>query len=379
MRLRKQAMAHRICALLFLGIFLAASGCFAKGLTRRHAEPPRVGIPLETPLYDFAGVLHIHSSCSGDSEATWEEIVDGGADSGCDFLVVTDHNNSDLQDREGFHRGVLLLVGAELSTQGGHLLALGLEDAPARDRPVPALIGEIAEKGGVTIVAHPCRRRGGWTGGEDGFDGMEIFNLGSAFQKADRVGLVLSLILRYPFDRRGVAARFVKRPDEELALYDRISSTRHIALFGGADAHMPPVVGSLVDLYSHVFPIVRIHVLAPELSASGILDGMKRGRAYVAFDIFADATGFHYHALLPGGKAATMGEKVPFQPGIRLRGTAPEEGAFVLYRNGAPCVRSRGSSFEYSPGEGGVYRLEVSRRCGKTWTPWIYSNPIWLD
>lgn len=351
---------------------LALGGCFAKGLSRTHASPPKVDVPGSPALYDFAGAMHIHSLFSHDSCGTLEEILQGGRDCGCDFLVVTDHDDLGLKSEEGFHGEMLLIVGCELSTPDGHVLALDIDRVPER-LAVERMLKDV----GFSAVAHPCRKKKPWKGGEDGFQGVEVLNLGTAFHDADKGKLSLQVLFTYPFSRRGIAARFVPRPQRELALYDKISLERHIVLLAGVDAHMPPVVGTFVNLYSHLFAIARIHVLAPALDAAEIIGAIERGRTYAAMDILEDATGFVYYADLE--QTVLMGGEAAFRPGIRLVGRAPVEGRFVLYRNGVPVLSRDGREFQYCPKGPGVFRLEVYLKYGNgPWFPWIYSNPIWL-
>jgi hypothetical protein len=47
---------------------------------------------------------------------------------GLGFLAITDHNNLDGKDVEGYHGTTLVMVGVEASTQSGHLLGLGIAD-----------------------------------------------------------------------------------------------------------------------------------------------------------------------------------------------------------------------------------------------------------
>ena len=104
--------------------------------------------------------LHIHTVAS-DGTAAVTEILDHVAGGGTlDVIAITDHERIDAavaaramaQDR-----GLALevIVGEEVTTLGGHLLALYLE-APVRSyRSLRATIAAVHDAGGIAIPAHP--------------------------------------------------------------------------------------------------------------------------------------------------------------------------------------------------------------------------------
>ena len=104
--------------------------------------------------------LHIHTVAS-DGLADVVSIVEGVASTGrLDVIAITDHERIDaaLAGRAiAQDRGLPLdvIVGEEVTTLGGHLLALFIE---RRIRPYRALgrtIADIHEAGGIAIPAHP--------------------------------------------------------------------------------------------------------------------------------------------------------------------------------------------------------------------------------
>ena len=72
--------------------------------------------------------VHVPSTFS-DGHATVEEMLADARAAGAGALLLTDHDSLEArrQGWEGWHDGVLLLVGHEISPRGGHLLAFGLE------------------------------------------------------------------------------------------------------------------------------------------------------------------------------------------------------------------------------------------------------------
>lgn len=104
--------------------------------------------------------LHVHTLAS-DGTAGIVEILDRVEAQGeLDVLAITDHERVDaaLAARAiARQRGgrVEIVVGEEVSTLGGHLLALYIEERVRPLRTMRTTIGEIHEQGGLAIPAHP--------------------------------------------------------------------------------------------------------------------------------------------------------------------------------------------------------------------------------
>src|SRR3954471_19137172 len=104
--------------------------------------------------------LHIHSLASDgvDGIATILDHVERNTT--LDVIAITDHERIDAavaartMARELGHR-VDVIVGEEVSTLGGHLLALFIEDRVRPLRTLRTTIAEIHEQGGLAIPAHP--------------------------------------------------------------------------------------------------------------------------------------------------------------------------------------------------------------------------------
>jgi len=104
--------------------------------------------------------LHIHTLASDgiDSIATILDHVEHATD--LDVIAITDHERIDAalaartMARELGHRAQVV-VGEEVSTLGGHLLALFIEERVRPLRSLRTTIGEIHEQGGLAIPAHP--------------------------------------------------------------------------------------------------------------------------------------------------------------------------------------------------------------------------------
>jgi histidinol phosphatase-like PHP family hydrolase len=80
--------------------------------------------------------LHVHtpkSACFSDSSVTPEQIVDAAIVAGLEAIAITDHNSAEATDkirRVADGKGLVIFPGIELSTVGGHILAIFSPDTP---------------------------------------------------------------------------------------------------------------------------------------------------------------------------------------------------------------------------------------------------------
>jgi hypothetical protein len=105
--------------------------------------------------------LHLHSICS-DGADTVRSIVEHIA-SQTDLCVaaLTDHDRIDgsfaaqqLAPRYGFE----MVVGQEVTTRRGHLLALYIEERVPPGLSIPETVAAVHEQGGIAVLAHPFDR-----------------------------------------------------------------------------------------------------------------------------------------------------------------------------------------------------------------------------
>jgi predicted metal-dependent phosphoesterase TrpH len=104
--------------------------------------------------------LHIHTLASDgiDPITAILDFVEASTD--LDVIAITDHERIDAalaartMARDLGHRAEVV-VGEEVSTLGGHLLALFLTERVRPLRGLRTTIGEIHEQGGIAIPAHP--------------------------------------------------------------------------------------------------------------------------------------------------------------------------------------------------------------------------------
>jgi predicted metal-dependent phosphoesterase TrpH len=104
--------------------------------------------------------LHCHTSASFDSLASPEAVVRAAAKRGLTHLAVTDNDRIDgaLRARDAAPPGLTVIVGEEVKTADGDLIAVFLEHAVAPHRSAGETIADIREQGGLVGIPHPFDR-----------------------------------------------------------------------------------------------------------------------------------------------------------------------------------------------------------------------------
>lgn len=104
--------------------------------------------------------LHCHTSASFDSLASPEAVVRAAAGRGLTHLAITDHDRIEgaLRARDAAPDGLTVIVGEEVRTTDGDLIALFLERAVAPGRPARDTIDEVRAQGGLVGIPHPFDR-----------------------------------------------------------------------------------------------------------------------------------------------------------------------------------------------------------------------------
>lgn len=179
--------------------------------------------------------LHIHTTAS-DGTATPRDVLDWVCDqTDLAVIAICDHN-----EVEGAHEAariaaaddypVEVVVGQEVESLEGHILALWTPDVVTPNRPAAATIDDIHAQGGLAIIAHPFaprwwHRHGLERGTLDVYDGNDF----------DGVEVANSTPLLF-------FANFHARA------YWRVNRQR-LACTGGSDAHILSAIGTSRTLF----------------------------------------------------------------------------------------------------------------------------------
>lgn len=356
----------------------AAAASAALWLPATESSGARAAPATDVRGTEVVGVVHVHTTHS-DGALDIAGVVEEGHAAGLDFLLVTDHNTLAAKPEEGYHGDLLLIVGTEISTDTGHVLAFGF-DPPAYRFPRRALdvLRDIHDLGGAAIVAHPTSPRQGLEWADPtlpGAWGIEILNGDTQWRAAGVPRMLLSGLL-YPFNPQYALTRLMTRP-AAAQMWDELLARRPTAGIVGADAH------TRLPSYEAVFRVARNHVIldAPlsgddARDAATVTDALARGRAFIGIDGIAPTDGFFFTAGREG-RSWTMGHAVPPHPRLALRagGLDHPEAQFHLLKDGE-VIDSAAGGLDVKAGSAGVYRVEVTL---PGWNvPWIMSNPIYV-
>lgn len=159
--------------------------------------------------------LHVHSTYSDDGKQTVEEIIARCKERGIGAVAITDHNIFEAhKDAEALRSGIIIVPAMEITSDDGHILAMGITSPIPRGLGVAETIRLIHDAGGIAVAPHPYRA---WSGlGENNvrtneFDAVEVAN-----GRSKKAG--------------NLAAK-------------RLAKLLSMPVVGGSDAHAPDAVG----------------------------------------------------------------------------------------------------------------------------------------
>jgi predicted metal-dependent phosphoesterase TrpH len=101
--------------------------------------------------------LHCHTNASFDSLSSPRKVVEAAATRGLTHLAVTDHDRIEgaLRARDAAPDGLTVIVGEEVRTADGDLIALFREEAVEPHRPARETIDAVRAQGGLVGIPHP--------------------------------------------------------------------------------------------------------------------------------------------------------------------------------------------------------------------------------
>lgn len=348
-----------------------------------------------------AGVVHVHSSRS-DGSGSPDEIAAAAARAGLDFVALTDHGDGTrVPDPPRYRSGVLVLDGVEISTTGGHYVALGLPRAPyplggeARD-----VVEDVARLGGFGIAAHPDSPRDAlrWREGTAPFDAIEWINGDSEWRDETSVRLAMAAVV-YPFRPVETLASLLDRPSTTMLRWDALTQRRMVVGLAGADAHARFGLASdgesyadramlRLPSYETVFSTFSIRVEPaeplsgnPAADAARLLGALRAGRVYSVVDGLAAPAQFELVAR-SGGAAARQGQALDAAGpvSVEARSNAPSGSVTTLFRNGEAVAEVPGPELSETLAPGpAVLRVEVRLAGDRSHVPWIVSNPVYVS
>jgi hypothetical protein len=122
--------------------------------------------------------LHIHSKYSFDSSLEPEKIVEVAKRKGLAGIAIVDHNTiqGSIKAKEIARGELFVICGTEINTEIGDILGLFINQ-DIHSRKFADVIDEIKNQGGISILAHPYKRKR-WAQLEiiQKIDAIEVFN-----------------------------------------------------------------------------------------------------------------------------------------------------------------------------------------------------------
>ncbi len=325
------------------------------------------------PAYKtFRGVVHVHTNYSHDSNATLPFILEKAEELDFDFVMIADHNT--LAAVEAYEKmkappRPLFIFGDEISTGGGHMIAWGIKEHPPEDKSPQELIDLVHAQGGFVFLAHPFSVKEPWEDlNLEGWDGFELYDFGHELM-AD------SNVIDFAFrsiseDSKTMLESAQKVSEKSLAFWNEVTQKRNVPVIAGADAHL--------ERYQKYFVMalqsVSLYVLAGDLKEKEILEAVRRGRSFLAFDTQGKAFEFFFWAEA-GGERFEMGDTLKNLAPVTFHVRLPASASVRLLRSGEIVKEETTQDLTFESDKPGVYRIEVFLNE----KPWIYSNPIYIQ
>ncbi|PYS72131.1 MAG: hypothetical protein DMF69_08505 [Acidobacteria bacterium] len=359
-----------------------------------------------SPYAEYKGVVHVHSFLGGHSAGTFQEILDGAIANQLDFVVMTEHVESQYDTSamtlKGPRAGVLFINGNEVaSKQGDRLLSIPGDVSLTSSSGVSTadVVANSRARNALSIIAYPEEFKS-WS---ENVDGIEVYNV---YTNARRINPLVALFDTV-WSRRAfpalLFANYLQKPGLGLKKWDEILAGRRAVALAGNDSHSnvglslddasgKQLVGLKLDPYETSFRLVRVHVLLPaqvedsmevraQLDETSLLQAIRAGHCFIGFDLLGDTTNFRFEVRDSRG-IQIQGDEVPLQSDTRLKILLPASSRLVLYRNGSVMLDETGVKEKEIPVvQAGIYRVEgYLPQLGKPFSeqPWIISNPIYI-
>ncbi|MHB8383173.1 MAG: CehA/McbA family metallohydrolase domain-containing protein [Candidatus Binataceae bacterium] len=368
-------MSIRARTLVRLGIgvlaIAAIAGC-AGPLPTTQLPPTRLVAPaLEFPqLRDYRGVVDCRMKAAGMDES---QVADLARNAQIDFVMIGDPARSGSSDYGigGFTSQILFIPGAAFAVDGGEIVGVNLRQPIDASRPATELIGAIHDQGALALAADPGAFKS--TADYALADAMEIYNQNEVFAAESPTALYWrAIFLQTDRFLLGLAPR----PDANLALYDTMTAGARVTLVAGMGApDNLSVMGAKVGAFEQLFLFYTTHLLARERAVDALMDAMRRGHAYVSFDILGYVGEFAFYAQ-SGQTKTMMGDEVHLDTGLTLKAELPANAnRIVLLKDGVEIASAADAmDLQFAPKAAGAYRMEAWRK-GHLW---IISNPVYV-
>jgi hypothetical protein len=192
--------------------------------------------------------LHSHSALSHDGRDPIELLLEQAAAVGLDALAVTDHDEIDASieaAQQAVDHGLIGIVGMEVSSAAGHILAFGIEELIPPGLSYDETLERIHQQGGIAVIPHPFQKSR---------HGVAPHITDDQLASADAIEVYNSRL-------------FTGRSNRQA---ERFAIERGLPMTAGSDAHISEMVGQAIT-----------EVGADDRSAEAILGAIRHGRTSV--------------------------------------------------------------------------------------------------
>jgi hypothetical protein len=296
-----------------------------------------------SPLNDnadwYRGELHTHTAHSdgnclrqsgSNGPCPVYKTVEAAVERGLDFVAVTEHNtlshHQSLNELQMSFDQTVLMSGREITTFYGHANIFGTTefiDFRVRDSQINPVLQAAAEQGAFISINHPGLPSGeacmgcGWVPETD-------------FSLIDAVEVVNGSVI-------DSGAGLLKSPLSGIPFWERLLNAGHkVTAIAGSDNHNADLRSDSGRLTT-IGEITTV-VFANSLSQQNLLEGLRRGRAFI--DLEGSADRFVELRAESKGEHALMGETLEVSAGGDIRVTVSAQNTpdaiFALYHNGEP-------------------------------------------
>jgi hypothetical protein len=371
---------------------------------------PPARLTLEASFADgtLPGIIHVHTNRS-DGLSAPADVATAAARAGLRFVIFTDHGNGTRPpDPPVYRSGVLCIDAVEISTTGGHYLALDLPAAapyPLAGEPRD-VVEDVKRLGGFGIVAHPNSPKPAlrWSDWDAPFDAIEWLNPDTSWRvKVREPGWrarwnVVAAVAGYLFRSPETIARLLGNTTLGADRWESFAHARRVVLLAGADAHAKLALASVdpgdnsralpIPGYEASFRTMSVHAqpgrpLTGDAArdATTVLQALRRGHVYTAIDGLASPPAFQFTATNSRGTASEGDQLESGGPvTLHVRSNAPPSFLTILWKDAQPIatVSDQAEITRTVPDEPAIYRVEVIAGCEQGSVPWIISNPIYV-
>ncbi|MEK7146694.1 MAG: CehA/McbA family metallohydrolase [Patescibacteria group bacterium] len=384
----------KITGTLLIFIF-SITGCGYE-LNNLRNEFQEQRLPRKLPpiqgYHDLKGVIHIHTEISHDSKGKIKEIVEAAKRNKLDFVILTDHNDPKIftEQPQGIKDGILFIRGSEIIKDKTDILAIAPKNFINKSELTwNEITAELRRQNALIIIAHPDYLYPDFEISD--YDALEVYDifddvLTEKFWRLPKhLWNIICCYERYPEE---IFLQILDWPKNALERWDEELQKRFpITAVAGNDSHQNVrLFGKQIDPYWLSFKMASTHVLTSSANETDILNGLKRGRAYISFDIVNRDDQFQFYGICDK-KLIMMGDEVykEITKDINkdflncvLRVNLTDEGKIRFLQNGKIIFEGINDRMLFPVKEPGIYRVEVERKIGNRWYPWIISNPIYI-